>query len=362
MKNNKVYFSKTINYWYSINKRDLPWRLSTDPYIIWLSEIILQQTRVEQGMSYFNKFSTKYPSVTDLALASEDEVLKDWEGLGYYSRARNMLATAKYISSELNGNFPSTYIEIIKLKGVGSYTAAAISSFAYNEKQAVVDGNVYRVLSRFFGISTPIDSTEGKKEFQLLANELIDNQIPSQHNQAMMEFGALQCTPKKTACEICPLKLECFAFNKGFINDLPYKSKKIKQTKRYFTYLIVRDPENLLIQKRPDKGIWANLYEFPLLESNSVQEQNELINDKNWLKTVLNDNIIVNHISDTHKHILSHQQLFARFIEIHVDAIAKISDNQLIIKQQDISKYALPKLLINYLSERDDLLYLLNDN
>ena len=362
MKDNLINFSTTVNGWYTDNKRELPWRSTTDPYIIWLSEVILQQTRVEQGMNYFYKFSTKYPTVNDLASASEDEVLKDWEGLGYYSRARNMLATAKYISSELNGVFPKTYKEIIKLKGVGSYTAAAISSFAFNEEQAVVDGNVYRILSRFFGISTPIDSTEGKKEFQKLANQLVALQNPSDHNQAMMEFGSIQCTPKKPNCQECPLQSECFAFNKELINNLPVKAKKTKQTKRYFTYLIYRNHDSILIQKRPEKGIWANMYEFPLYESKSIKEQNLLIKEQRWLQNEKNGKIIVNHISDTHKHILSHQQLFAKFIELEVDYIASEKNNQLIIKQQELKKYALPKLLVNYISERDDLLYLLNDN
>lgn len=359
MKDNLINFSNTVNDWYTDNKRDLPWRDTTNPYIIWLSEIILQQTRVEQGMSYFYKFSTKYPTVHDLASASEDEVLKDWEGLGYYSRGRNMLATAKYISVELKGIFPSTYKEIIQLKGVGSYTAAAISSFAFNEEQAVVDGNVYRILSRFFGISTPIDSTGGKKEFQKLADQLIALQNPSDHNQAMMEFGSMQCTPKKPDCEKCPLQSECFAFQKGLISELPVKAKKTKQTKRYFTYLIYIDKDSILIQKRPEKGIWANMYEFPLLESKSIKEQDLLIKEQKWLQ---NDKIKVNRISDTHKHILSHQQLFAKFVELEVDHISIESNNQLIIKQQELKKYALPKLLVNYISERDDLLYLLNDN
>lgn len=362
MKNNLIKFSNAINSWYTNNKRQLPWRETTDPYIIWLSEIILQQTRVEQGMSYFNKFSTKYPTVKRLAEASEDEVLKDWEGLGYYSRARNMLATAKLISSDLQGIFPNNYTDILKLKGVGSYTAAAISSFAFNEERAVVDGNVYRVLSRYFGVSTPIDSTEGKKEFQRLADDLIKFQKPSEHNQAMMEFGAMQCKPKNADCETCPLNAECFAFQKSLVGDLPVKEKKTKQTKRYFTFLICRDRENLLIQKRPEKGIWANMYEFPLLESKSSKEQNELIIGRKWHSNFKNANTKVTHVSETQKHLLSHQQLFARFIELEVDELQKEENNQLVIKQQELKNYALPKLLVNYISEREDLLYLLNDN
>ncbi len=362
MKNNLIKLSNTINDWYTENKRQLPWRETTNPYIIWLSEIILQQTRVDQGISYFNKFRTKYPTIKRLAEATEDEVLKDWEGLGYYSRARNMLATAKFISSQLNGVFPDNYNDILKLKGVGSYTAAAISSFAFNEERAVVDGNVYRVLSRFFGLSTPIDSTEGKKEFQKLANNLIKFQEPSEHNQAMMEFGAIQCKPKNAECEICPLNHECFAFQKSLVGNLPIKEKKAKQTKRYFTFLICRDNENILIQKRPESGIWANMYEFPLLESKSSEEQHKIILEKEWLSSFTNTNTKVTHVSETQKHLLSHQQLFARFIELELGELQKIENNQLIIKQQELKNYALPKLLVNYISEREDLLYLLNDN
>ncbi len=362
MKNNQINFSNTINNWYSENKRDLPWRETTDPYIIWLSEVILQQTRVEQGMAYFHKFSTKYPTVENLANTSEDEVLKDWEGLGYYSRARNMLSAAQYIAGELGGVFPNNYSDILKLKGVGSYTAAAISSFAFNESKAVVDGNVYRVLSRYFGIATPIDSAKGKKEFQVLADELIHFQKPSQHNQAMMEFGAIKCTPKKADCDDCPLNTSCVAFKNDLVELLPIKEKKTKQTKRYFTYLIISNKHELLIQKRPEKGIWANMYEFPLVESNNESEQSKLINQQKYAEAFNMGNVEINYVSDTYKHILSHQQIFARFIEIMTNKLVKSNDKQLIINRGELEQFALPKLLVNYLSERDDLLSLLNDN
>jgi A/G-specific adenine glycosylase len=362
LKNNLLNFSNTINNWYSKNKRDLPWRETTDPYIIWLSEIILQQTRVEQGMAYFHKFSNKYPTIESLASASEDEVLKDWEGLGYYSRARNMLSAAQFITRELNGKFPNNYTAILKLKGVGTYTAAAISSFAFNEEKAVVDGNVYRVLSRYFGIATPIDSTKGKKEFQLLADELIQLQKPSVHNQAMMEFGAMQCTPKKANCDDCPLKISCVAFQNDLVQSLPIKEKKTKQSKRYFTYIIVSDAQHLIIQKRAEKGIWANMYEFPLIESENLTEQSQLINEQKFAGSLNLNNPKVGHISDTYKHILSHQQIFARFIEINTNKLFKFNDKCLIIKKEELHQFALPKLLVNYLSERDDLLSLLNDN
>ncbi|MFB0925151.1 MAG: A/G-specific adenine glycosylase, partial [Vicingaceae bacterium] len=231
-------FSEKLIVWYNEHKRDLPWRKTTDPYQIWLSEIILQQTRVNQGLDYFNKFIKKHPDIHSLAQSSEKDVLNLWQGLGYYSRARNLHFTAKYISNELNGEFPTEYKDILNLKGVGEYTAAAIASFAYKEAYPVVDGNVYRVLSRMFGIENPIDSTEGKKVFKQLATELIDTKNPDTYNQAIMEFGALQCTPKKPNCEDCPYLLECFAYKNGLITELPKKEKKIKQRNRYFNYLV----------------------------------------------------------------------------------------------------------------------------
>jgi len=246
--------SKLIN-WYHQNKRDLPWRNSTDPYQIWLSEIILQQTRVDQGLSYFNKFIEHHPNVNSLANAPEKEVLNLWQGLGYYSRARNLHFTAKVISKEHKGIFPSDYNDILKLKGVGEYTAAAIASFAYNLSYPVIDGNVYRVLSRIFGIENPIDSSKGKKIFKALATELIDNKNPATYNQAIMEFGALQCTPKKPKCEDCPFRLECYALKNELTAELPKKEKKIKQRNRYFNYVVVIDNEKIYLKERKEKDI-----------------------------------------------------------------------------------------------------------
>ena len=225
-------FSNHIRDWYNSNKRDLPWRNTTDPYSIWLSEIILQQTRVTQGLSYYLKFIDRYPTVHNLADADENDVLKTWQGLGYYSRARNLHFSAKYISKTLNGTFPSSSDELKKLKGVGEYTAAAIASFCYKEPVAVLDGNVFRVLSRYFGISTPIDSTNGKKEFKELAAECLNNQFPDEHNQAIMEFGALQCTPKSPSCSGCPLSVNCVAYNDDLVSQLPLKSKKNETNKK----------------------------------------------------------------------------------------------------------------------------------
>ncbi|HYG16163.1 MAG TPA: A/G-specific adenine glycosylase, partial [Bacteroidia bacterium] len=260
-------FNKIIESWYALNKRDLPWRNTRDPYKIWLSEVILQQTRVNQGMPYYHKFIEKYPDIAAMAGAHEDEVLKLWQGLGYYSRARNMHQAAKMITYELNGKFPITYTDILKLKGVGSYTAAAIASIAGNEPVAVVDGNVYRVLARYFGIDTPIDSTEGRKTFLKLANELINTENPATYNQAVMEFGALQCKPQNPDCGVCPLKISCIALKQKRVDALPVKSKKTAVKARYFNYLFFEKPGFAHLQKRGQTDIWANLYEFPLAET-----------------------------------------------------------------------------------------------
>ncbi|MGY8943774.1 MAG: A/G-specific adenine glycosylase, partial [Flavobacteriales bacterium] len=259
-------FSNTLIYWYLQNNRELPWRKSKNPYFIWLSEIMLQQTRVAQGLAYYLKFTTSFPTVFDLAKADESTVLKMWQGLGYYSRARNLHFSAKQISKELNGVFPSTYEEIIKLKGIGDYTASAISSICFNEPTAVVDGNVYRVLSRYFGINTPTNSTLGIKEFKTLAQTLIDTSQPGTYNQALMDFGALHCKPQNPLCETCPFSDSCVAFEKKLTKELPVKEKKIKVRKRYFNFLVIKtDAHKTILTERKGKGIWQGLYQFPLI-------------------------------------------------------------------------------------------------
>src|SRR6478735_4517688 len=261
-------FSNRLTQWYLINKRDLPWRNTTDPYQIWLSEIMLQQTRVAQGLPYFLSFTEAFPTVFDLANASEQEVLKLWQGLGYYSIARNLHATAKYVAFELNGIFPDNYKDLLKLKGVGEYTAAAIASFSYNETVAVVDGNVFRVLSRYFDVETDISLASAKKEFQDLAHELIPKGEAALFNQAIMEFGALQCVPKSPDCENCVMNSGCLALQKKKVAELPVKTKKTKVRNRFFNYLILEDDESrTIVNQRTDKGIWHKLYEFPLIET-----------------------------------------------------------------------------------------------
>ncbi len=272
-------FSNTLIMWYLINQRDLPWRKSNNPYLIWLSEIILQQTRIAQGTSYYEKFVTEFDTIFDLAEADEKTILKLWQGLGYYSRARNLHSTAKIVASEYNGQFPRSYTELIKLKGIGDYTASAIASIAFDQPYATVDGNVYRVLSRVFGIKTPINESQGIREFKLLAEELLNPDDPGTHNQALMEFGALVCTPKKPKCDSCIFNDTCYALQEKRIDVLPVKLKKLKIRKRYFNYLVIDfKGESTLIQQRKKKDIWQNLYEFPLYETHhDLQDESELL-------------------------------------------------------------------------------------
>lgn len=302
--------SDSIITWYEANKRDLPWRHTRNPYKIWLSEIMLQQTRVEQGLSYYLKFVKNYPQITDLANASEEQVLRDWQGLGYYSRARNLHETAKIIRDNYQGIFPQKYEDIKTLKGVGDYTAAAIASFAFDLPYAVVDGNVFRVLSRIFGIETDISSSGAKKEFTEMAQRLLNNQNPAIHNQAMMEFGALHCTPKKPSCNTCPLNKVCFAKRLNKQDELPVKLKKTKVSNRYFNYLIIRKEASLSLQKRKDKDIWSSLYEFPLIETDEVVSSASIV-------SVFEEGVVENikKITET-RHILSHQRLYCSFWEV----------------------------------------------
>ena len=313
-------FSKNLIQWYLQNKRDLPWRNISDPYTIWLSEIMLQQTRVAQGLPYYLRFIDAFPSVFDLANASEEEVLKLWQGLGYYSRARNLHKTAKQVAFELNGEFPKTYTELLQLKGVGEYTAAAIASFAYNEVVPVVDGNVFRVLSRYFDIETDISLATTKKEFIALAAALIPNYNPALFNQAIMEFGALQCVPKNPDCSSCIFNDSCLALQKKKVALLPVKSKKTKITHRHFNYLVFSDEKkNTLINKRTLKGIWHNLYEFPLIETEKLEDEItvfEMIKNQVFVKNTIQHIQLYNPESIVHK--LSHQHLYIKFWKIKV--------------------------------------------
>jgi len=348
-------FSTKIITWYKQNKRDLPWRNTKDPYFIWLSEIILQQTRVDQGMSYYLKFTSEFPTVKHLAKAENDKVMKLWQGLGYYSRARNLHATAQIITKDYKGLFPDNYENILSLKGIGEYTASAIASFAFNKAHAVVDGNVYRVLSRVFGIETPIDSTAGKKAFNELANQLLDKKQPALHNQAIMEFGAMQCKPVNPNCTDCPLQTMCYAYEKKKVGELPIKEKKTKVRTRYFNYIVVNYKNKTIIRKRTEKDIWTNLHDFPLIETASDLSETAILESKEWKKFIGNTKYTVKSVSKQHKHILSHQKIMARFWEINCkNSLIVIEDkNYLTINKSEIGKYAVPRLIDNYLIEQD---------
>lgn len=309
-----MHFSKVLRQWYLQNKRDLPWRSTKSPYEIWLSEIILQQTRIDQGLSYYNKFVNAFPKVQLLAEASEESVLRLWQGLGYYSRARNLHYSAKYIVNELNGNFPETYIEILKLRGVGDYTASAIASICFDEAAAVVDGNVYRLLARFFGIETPINTSQGIKEFKALAQELIDVEDPGTHNQALMEFGARMCKPQNPLCEKCPIADGCFALSKQTVGKLPVKKGKVKIRKRYFNYIVISTELDETVLIKRSEGIWINLYEFPLIESIEPLDEIKLLDHPDFLEIIQKDSFkfkLFNEVDIVHK--LSHQHLYTKF-------------------------------------------------
>ncbi|MEM8524236.1 MAG: A/G-specific adenine glycosylase [Bacteroidota bacterium] len=356
----KAAFTEKLLHWSNQNPRDLAWKATKNPYFIWLSEIILQQTRVEQGTPYYLKFIEQYPTVSDLANALEDEVLKLWEGLGYYSRARNLHFAAKYIHEELNGKFPDQHQDILALKGVGTYTAAAIASFAFDLPHAVVDGNVYRVLSRYFGISTPIDSTAGKKEFAQLAQELLDKKRPADYNQAIMNFGATHCLPKNSKCRICLFSKNCTAFAEKAVANYPVKAKKIKKKYRYFHYLLFNYNDHVWIEKRTGQDIWKGLYQFPVLERNNTSEHfEELKSDYNWryFFEANEGNFKVKKHSKPYQQTLTHQYIITTFWELDCTKKIELPENKYTyIQRSNIDQYAFPKVIGRYLKE--DQLYL----
>jgi A/G-specific adenine glycosylase len=336
-----VDFHRLITEWYRLNHRQLPWRETTDPYKIWLSEIILQQTRVDQGLSYYLKFIENFPNVSDLADADEQLVLNLWQGLGYYSRARNLHKSAKLIVDNFNGEFPKSYEEVLSLKGVGDYTAAAIVSFAFDLPYAVLDGNVFRVLSRVFGVFTPIDSTEGKKEFKLLAQNLLSKSNPSLHNQAIMEFGALQCVPVNPNCTECVFNEKCIAFRTGEIKKLPVKMNKTKVRDRFFYFLFSKNEDEIIIQKRIGKDIWENMYQLPMIESQLPISEVEI---KSFY--LQNFGVNIDEYVILKKHILSHQRIFG--VVGFSDMKDMILENSIKIKLTDLNDYPFPKLIDNF--------------
>ena len=342
-------FADKLIGWYKENKRDLPWRETRDPYRIWISEIILQQTRVAQGYDYFVRFMQRFPDVFTLAEAEEDEVMKYWQGLGYYSRARNLHAAAKQIAEW--GAFPTDYKEVLSLKGVGEYTAAAICSFAYDMPCAVVDGNVYRVLSRWLGIDTPIDSTEGKKQFALVASELLDRQHPATYNQAIMDFGALQCTPASPDCHSCPLADSCVALAQGKVDILPVKQHKTKVSNRFFNYIYVRTGEYTFIRKRTGNDIWKNLYEPVLIETESdLTENAEAFVEKLHGVLKKHADIFLKPVKLGVKHVLSHRVIHANFYELVLPEDFGALEGYQKVPIEELHKFAVSNLVYQFFS------------
>lgn len=342
-------FSGEIIKWYQENKRELPWRESSDPYLIWISEIILQQTRVAQGYDYFLRFMKRFPDVKTLAEADEDAVMKYWQGLGYYSRARNLHAAAK----SMNGEFPKTYEGVLALKGVGPYTAAAICSFAYHMPYAVVDGNVYRVLARYFAIDSAIDTPAGQKLFFALANELLPKSSPAVYNQAIMDFGALQCTPQNPNCMFCPLADSCSALSKGTALELPVKQHKTKTTNRYFNYIYVRMGDYTFINKRTGNDIWKNLFELPLIETPAAVSEEEFLALPEFRKLFAHGEVpVVRSVCRDVKHVLSHRVIYANFYEVTLPEDALSFSGYQKIKAEELPGYAVSKLIHTFIEKQ----------
>jgi A/G-specific adenine glycosylase len=357
------FFTKNLLQWYHQRpKRHLPWKEGKEAYRIWLAEIMLQQTRVEQGLPYYEKFIDAFPKVEDLANAEEDKVMKLWQGLGYYARARNLHFTAKYIRDEYGGKFPEDYESIRTLKGVGDYTAAAIASFAFDLPHAVVDGNVYRVLARFFGLDLAIDSGKGKKVFGALAQKLLDEQQAADYNQAIMDFGALQCSPKGPDCQQCPLKEHCHAFAQDKVKELPFKAKKLKKKDRFFNYLVWQDAEGrTVLRKRSEKDIWEGLYDFPLIESDELIEnwtlerlQQEEYWQRLWELDAVVPKIKVKSSLKSYKQTLSHQYIYASFtlIEAPIPIFFQKKSHYELVNQKNLENFALPKVLQKYFNNQ----------
>ena len=328
----------------------MPWKGEKDPYKIWLSEIILQQTRVEQGLDYYLRFVKKYPSIKKLANAKDDEVFKLWEGLGYYSRCKNLLATARTIARDHNAEFPKKYEDILALKGVGPYTAAAIASFAYNLPYAVVDGNVNRVLARFFGIKTPIDSAAGKKEFNELAGQVLDSSQPAFYNQAIMDFGATVCKPQLPLCFNCVLNKACTAFKKGFVTEVPVKEKKLVKKSRWFYYIVAENEGKVMVRKRTAKDIWQNLYEFILIETSKQEQPAEVLVSTAFKAEAEKKHALIN-ISEPLVQQLTHQTIHAVFINIKMTKMPKAAEMELVGKEQLVT-LAFPRLINRYIQEQ----------
>ena len=340
-------FARAILNWYMVNKRDLPWRNSNDPYSVWLSEIILQQTRIAQGLPYYLKFINKYPTINSLARANENDILILWQGLGYYSRARNLLKTAKVIVAEYNGKFPRTYIELIKLKGIGEYTASAISSICFNERRAVLDGNVYRVISRFYGIDVPVNNHFGKKFYMDYAQKLAPKKSCGDYNQGIMDFGSLICKPKSPLCHKCILGKDCIASKMKNINYFPVKLKKNAPKITHFNYLVLLDSDHMIWMNKIKNGIWKNLFQFPMIESKKELNKTQVLSNEIFksIAPISNSDIILFNSSPI-IHKLSHKTIYAKFWILPVE-----HSNSNSIKFSDVNKYPVPRLIEKFLDK-----------
>jgi len=346
-------FTRQLFKWYKKNRRDLPWRRTRDPYKIWISEIILQQTRIDQGLGYYHRFLDRFRSVTELAAADEEQVLKLWQGLGYYSRARNLHKAAREIAGNLHGIFPADYEAIRSLKGIGDYTAAAIASIAFGLPYPVVDGNVLRFFSRYFGIMDPVDKASGKNKILELARKYMDNADPGTFNQSLMEFGALQCKPGIPDCGVCPFMKSCFAFTNGNVIDLPVKSGTLQSRKRYFNYLVMmyQDPKRgpvVYFKKREENDIWKNMYDFPMIESSGPISLAKLMKTAEWNSIMKKEKDMIPERSRIYKHVLSHQLIYARFYVLQLKK--KHINSFVAVALDDLDKFPVPRLIEKFLS------------
>ena len=331
----------------------MPWKGEKDPYKIWISEIILQQTRVQQGLDYYNRFIKAFPDVESLAKAPEEKIYKLWEGLGYYTRCKNLIITAKFIHGNLGGKFPKKYEDILSLKGIGRYTASAIASFAYNEPFAVVDGNVFRILSRFFGEETPINTSKGKKIYTEIAQELLDKKNPAQYNQAIMDFGALICKPSSPLCVECPLHSKCIAFRENKVSELPVNEKIITLKKRFFNYLIVEYKGRFYIRKRTEKDIWQNLYEFILIESGSVLDPKSILKNKEAIYMFKGEKFKITDMSQNISQKLTHQLINGRFFHIKILKPLKLDKTYKLLNKVELNTLPFPKFIASYLTDKN---------
>jgi len=353
-----LFFQQSLLSWYRPDRRPMPWKAIQDPYAIWLSEIILQQTRVEQGLPYFERFLAAYPTVTDLAAAEDDAVMKLWEGLGYYSRARNLLKAARMVAAEHGGTFPDTYSGLRTLPGVGPYTAAAIASFAFDRQVPVLDGNVFRILARFVNDSTPIDTGKGRKHYEAQVTSALGSARARKFNQAIMDFGALVCTPRKASCNQCPMADQCQALAAGTVYDLPVKEKKLKRRNRYFHFLVVNDQKgNTIIEQRGEGDIWQALYQFPLVEvDRDGLTTEDLPQQAGWPEWLPADQLTFTRRSPPLKQQLTHQSIIAVFHHFTYPALPQKIVGRQVVKNKMFNKIAFPRVITKYLADKTLLL------